>query len=387
MVSQDTRQGSSEGASGAKTALVPGVPDELAALMGQLPAITSLRPRADPLQQGRLRTGIVELARQLGDPRWGSEGTIESAVTTVEYYRLWPNPMRAITYSRAEIDSMSGSLRTEGQKTPLIVTKCQDPRPDEDGGTGGDILIIDGEKRHAAAPKAALTHLHVIFRDYPHIYAAMLDATIIKTTQHDLTDHDIGRSIMRLEIAYAVTVQQYPELNLPRLTDERLATMIGRDRSTVTRWRNLGRLEDVTVDLLDKGAITPTQAMEMLPLTPEDRIDLAQSLADQNSAAKRPLSQSRVRQMVKEKKHGPAEWFSARPIEPPLDLWMPGQGDYPNAVAIAAHIHDLVAWLRVLIPTLDHPHKDLVDALRILERPSLQSQVDELSDTVRRSMQ
>jgi hypothetical protein len=170
------------------------------------------------------------------------------------------------------------------------------------------------------------------------------------------------------EIAHAITLQQHPDLRLSRLTDGQ----------SLTESRTP---EDVTVDLLAACAITPGQAIEVLQLMPKERVAVAKVVADQNRNAQRPVSERAMRQLVREWQRGPVQGLHSTPVRAPVDLWMSGQGDYPSAVTIAAHIHDLAAWLEALMESLEHPHPDLVALYRALRLPALQHQVDALIET------
>lgn len=323
---------------------------------------------------------LVTAARRVQLPGFDTQGSFKAGVYTVDYRRLWPNPASPRTYPRESVREMANSLASERQKTPLIVAQFRDPRPPAEGGTGGDLLIIDGVRRYMAAPLLAwpLEELDVIIHPLPTLYDVMLETAIIQVSPgaNPLSEREAGILCRRL-IAIHRMLRERGVPGLPDLRQEDLGRIVGRDRTTVSRMLALSELPDDVQLRLDTSEITETQARELLSLAPRDATAVSERLARENAERGAPLTQREARVRVTERKletgrgPDPTTLFSHDPdgeyTPRPADLWCDNLEGVQVPVAIGMAAHDLSRLIAAAIAV--QPKGKKVDpAIRNLQR-------------------
>src|SRR5262249_52905685 len=152
----------------------------------------------DAREQGIQFQNLIHAARRTKMIGFGLHGSLMGAVERVGYERLWLNPASPMVYTDEEVWAMGQSLARQQQLHPLVVAPFADPRTREQGGTGADLLIIDGGLRSLSAPRAGMDALNVIVRPLPTFYAAVLETATAKISQRPLTDLEAGRFCRRL---------------------------------------------------------------------------------------------------------------------------------------------------------------------------------------------
>lgn len=339
---------------------------------------------------------LVAAARRVQLPGFDTQGSFKAGVYTVDYRRLWRNPASPRTYPPEAVREMATSLTSEGQKTPLIVAQFRDPRPPAEGGTGGDLLIIDGTRRYMAAATMAwpLEELDVIIHPLPTLYDVMLETAVIQVSPgaNPLSEREAGIMCRRL-IAIHHVLRERGVPGLPDLRQEDLARIVGRDQSTVSRMLALSELPDDVQLRLDTGEITETQARELLGLSPRDATIVSERLARENAERGVPLSRSEARVRVTERKlesgHGPdpATLFTRDPDsgDPPrpADLWCDSLDVVQVPVAIGMAAHDLSRLIAAAVAA--QPKGKKVDPAirnlqRALEHPTIAAFVAQFAD-------
>lgn len=346
--------------------------------------IPSAQSGVDGRTAGKLRSTVIQAARQMERIGWGMHGSIVQMLETPAYRRFWVNPLYPIRYTAAEIGDMASSLALEGQTTALIVQALPDPRPRAQGGTGGDLLIIDGVKRYLAAPRAGMTELRAEVQPFTNIYDATRHAVIGKTSLHVPTELEIGELILAMRYAHRMALMQNPQItNFP--TQEELGALLGNvSQPQVSRWLRLAQLPDDALTLLYEGRLSIAQAVELLSAPRERQGALAGEIADATVAPTRDDVRVRVRverglrllPPGKSAQEGAARWLSLDDdaqthISRPAGLWIDEVATQPAPVAIAQLAHDLDVWLEAALADLDTPPIHARALLRALRAPQI----------------
>ena len=202
-------------------------------------------------------TGPAGKKRGLGR---GLDALIEKAepkpdepVRTLPVASLHPNRFQPRTYfDEAAIEDLVASVRAQGIIQPLVVT------PEGEG-----YAIIAGERRWRAARQAGLDAVPVVIRQVTDD-REMLELALVENLQRsDLNPIEEAE-------AYAALQEKFG------LSQEEVATRVGKARTTVTNALRLLRLPDEVLDLLREGRLTAGQARPLLGIQdPEEQIRLA----------------------------------------------------------------------------------------------------------------
>ncbi len=168
----------------------------------------------------------------------------EEPVRTLPIDRLHPNRFQPRThFDDAALEELAESIRAQGIIQPLVVA------PEGDGWA-----IIAGERRWRAARQAGLEAVPVVVREVADD-REMLELALVENLQRsDLNPIEEAE-------AYAALQEKFG------LSQEDVATRVGKARTTVTNSLRLLRLPDEVLDLLREGRLTAGQARPLLGLT------------------------------------------------------------------------------------------------------------------------
>src|SRR5215204_5904349 len=163
----------------------------------------------------------------------------------VDLDSIVPGPMQPRThFDEASLESLADSIRTHGIVQPLLVRR-------RDGG----YELIAGERRWRAAKLAGLSHVPVVVKEVPD--ESLLEIALIENIQRE--------SLNAIEEA-----QAYKKLiETVGLTQEALASRVGRDRSYITNYLRLLRLPE-DLQQLQEGRLSTGHARTLLALTDPD---------------------------------------------------------------------------------------------------------------------
>ncbi|HEY0556394.1 MAG TPA: ParB/RepB/Spo0J family partition protein [Thermoanaerobaculia bacterium] len=177
----------------------------------------------------------------------------EETVHTLPIDRLRPNRFQPRSrFDDAAIEDLAASIRAQGIVQPLVVTR-----------EGEDYAIIAGERRWRAARKAGLEHVPVVVRQVADDRELLELALVENLQRSDLNPIEEAE-------AYAALQEKFG------LSQEEVATRVGKARTTVTNALRLLRLPDEVLDLLREGRLTAGQARPLLGLQDADaQIQLA----------------------------------------------------------------------------------------------------------------
>lgn len=183
-----------------------------------------------------------------------SDRTIDvgSEPTEIELESIVPGSMQPRThFDEASLASLADSIRSHGIVQPLVVRRR------------GDVYeLIAGERRWRAAKLAGLAKVPVVVKEVPDDH--LLEIALIENIQReDLNPIEEAQAYKKL-------------IETVGLTQEALATRVGRDRSYITNYLRLLRLPDDLQLLVIEGRLSTGHARTLLAL---DHVDLQRRMA------------------------------------------------------------------------------------------------------------
>ena len=185
-----------------------------------------------------------------------SDRTIDlgSDATEVDLNSIVPGPMQPRThFDEASLESLADSIRSHGIVQPLLVRR-----------RGEGYELVAGERRWRAAKLAGLTRVPVVVKEVPD--DSLLEIALIENIQReDLNPIEEAQAYKKL-------------IETVGLTQEALASRIGRDRSYITNYLRILRLPDDLQQLVKDGRLSTGHARTLLAL---EHVDLQRRLARQ----------------------------------------------------------------------------------------------------------
>jgi ParB family transcriptional regulator, chromosome partitioning protein len=171
----------------------------------------------------------------------------------IDLDRLTPNPKQPRSvFDEASLEELAQSIRRNGVIQPILARRAS-----TQSGAPGDVRfeIIAGERRWRAAQRAGLLKAPVIVRDVPD--DRLLEVALIENIQRDdLNPIEEASAYRRLA----------DELHL---TQDAIATAVGKDRSSIANALRLLRLPDEVRNLVSDGSISMGHARALLALESE----------------------------------------------------------------------------------------------------------------------
>jgi ParB family chromosome partitioning protein len=166
------------------------------------------------------------------------------------------NPSQPRKYfDESALNELADSIKSQGIIQPLLVEEIE----------VGEYSIVAGERRYRAAKIANLTEVPVIVKNFSDIQR--LEVALIENIQRE--------NLNSIEEAQAYKYL----INESGLTQDEVATRVGKDRSTISNSMRLLQLESNLKIALEKGVISAGHARAYLSLTnPADRKILEKKL-------------------------------------------------------------------------------------------------------------
>ena len=155
---------------------------------------------------------------------------------------------------KSTLEELSQSIKEQGVLQPLVVRRL----------ASGRFEIVVGERRWRASQMAGLSTVPAIVKDLNNDETAKI-ALIENLQREDLNALDQARGLFRLQREF-------------NLSQEDLASSVGKSRSTVT---NLLRLLNLSLEVqafLEEGKIEMGHARSLLTLEEVDQIAIAQQV-------------------------------------------------------------------------------------------------------------
>ena len=174
--------------------------------------------------------------------------------TEVDVNAIVPGPMQPRTnFDEGSLEGLADSIRTHGIVQPLLVRRQRDRYE-----------LIAGERRWRAARLAGLSKVPVVVKDVP---------------DKDLLEIALIENIQRENLNPIEEAQAYKRLiENVGLTQDALATRVGRDRSYITNYLRLLKLPDDLQQLVVEGRLSTGHARTLLGLS---HVDLQRRIARQ----------------------------------------------------------------------------------------------------------
>jgi ParB family chromosome partitioning protein len=180
----------------------------------------------------------------------------ETGAREVEIGRLVPNrfqPRRE--FAEGPLAELAASIREQGIVQPIVVT----PR-------GEKLEIVAGERRWRAAAMAGLTKVPVVWRE-KQSESELLEVALVENLQReDLNPLDAAEAYARLKDEF-------------RLSHEKIADRVGKDRTTVSNALRLLKLPSSVRDRIRSGLLSAGHARALAALaSPDDQERLAEEI-------------------------------------------------------------------------------------------------------------
>ena len=172
----------------------------------------------------------------------------------VELDSITPGPMQPRThFDEASLESLAESIRSHGIVQPLLVRR-----------RGEGYELIAGERRWRAAKLAGVSSVPVVVKEVPD--DSLLEIALIENIQRE------NLNPIEEALAYKKLIETVG------LTQEALASRVGRDRSYITNYLRLLRLTNDVQQLVKEGRLSTGHARALLAL---DHPDLQRRIARQ----------------------------------------------------------------------------------------------------------
>jgi len=173
------------------------------------------------------------------------EPAVRSGAIEVDVDRLAPNEDQPrLHMDDTRLQELAQSIKANGVIQPILVHKA-----------GDGYRIIAGERRWRAAQRAGLTKVPVIVRDLPEgSRKQLLELALIENIQRE------DLSPIEEAAAYQRLVEEF------QLTQEQIASAVGKDRSSVANYLRLLKLPDEVRADLASGSLSMGHARAILAL-------------------------------------------------------------------------------------------------------------------------
>lgn len=232
-----------------KTGLGRGL-DALLSEPRKQPAASSVEPRANQDRRGA-----------------GAEHGASGESSRLPLAAIQANPQQPRKeFSEESLEELAQSIREQGVIQPIVVQ----PLP----GRNDTYSILAGERRWRAAARAGLEDVPVVIRD-PVRPAAALQLALVENLQRaDLNPLEEAEAYRALREDHG-------------LTQEQIASKVGKSRVTVTNQLRLLRLPAEVLDLLRDGSLSAGQARPLLRLAdPQQQVEMARRAVERDSSAR-----------------------------------------------------------------------------------------------------
>lgn len=188
--------------------------------------------------------------------------------------RIQPNRSQPRkTFDEAALNDLSESIKDRGVIQPIVVRR-----------SGDGYEIIAGERRWRAATKAGLRDIPAFIKDVGD--SELLQLALIENIQREDLD-----PIEEAE-AYSRLIRDY------NLTQERVATAVGKNRATIANALRLLKLPESVLEMLGQGKITAGHARAIMTLdTDKAKEKLAKDIVIRKLSVRE--AEARARQLKK----------------------------------------------------------------------------------------
>ena len=201
-----------------------------------------------------------------------------AAPAEIPLARIRPNPYQPRKHTEtAAIDELAASIREHGVLQPIIVTEILD-----------GYQLVAGERRYRAAVLAGLERIPAIVR---------------QLADRDQLELALVENIQRADLNAMEEAQAYRQLaNEFSMTQEQIATRVGRARATVANTMRLLEMDPAVQVAVADGHITEGHARALGTLAPAAQVQLLGSIVARDLSVRQTEELSRrLRQPAKTK--------------------------------------------------------------------------------------
>lgn len=206
------------------------------------------------IKRPALGRGLSALIRDTAPPPTREQPSLDRGrPTELDIDLLTPNPRQPRQQiDDARLEELAQSIRANGVIQPIVVRRVP---AQADGDPGASYEIVAGERRWRAAQRAGLLKVPVAVREVPD--DKLLEVALIENIQREnLNPIEEAQAYRRLT----------DEL---QLSQESIASQVGKDRATVANYMRLLRLPAEVRAALSDGALSMGHARALLALTDE----------------------------------------------------------------------------------------------------------------------
>jgi ParB family transcriptional regulator, chromosome partitioning protein len=257
----------------------------------------------------------------------------EGGANEVAVGDLRPNklqPRQAI--SEEGVRSLSESIRKHGMLQPIVVRR-----------TGGSYEIVAGERRWRAAKLAGMERVPVRVIQGSGDEQALEVALVENIQREDLDPISRARAMRQL-------------IDVFGLTQERVALVVGMDRSSVSNTIRLLELPSEVQEFVSRGTLSSGHARSILPVgDPSRMVGLAKLVIE------RGLSVRQTESLVRDAAPGPKKRVEGRKVGHPTEPWERElEGRLREALGCRATLEQSGAAWRIVIHCADRGELDRV---------------------------
>jgi ParB family chromosome partitioning protein len=177
--------------------------------------------------------------------------------------RIRPNPFQPRReFDKAELAELEASLKASGLLQPITVRR-----------QGDAYELIAGERRYRAATNLGWTEISAIVRDFDD--RTLLVLALVENLQRaNLNAIEEARGYRRL-------LEEF------KLTQQQVAEMVGKDRTTVTNLLRVLTLPDEVQQLVEGGKLSTGHARALLALGADaNHLDIAKTAVEQGMSVR-----------------------------------------------------------------------------------------------------
>lgn len=210
----------------------------------------------------------------------GRDKVSSVAIQTIKANRYQPR----LEFDEGALEELKESVKNFGVLQPLLVRKLPE----------GGYELIAGERRLRAAKLAGLTEVPVIVREYNNEEVGQI--ALIENIQRE------NLNAMEEAQAYERLMKEF------KMTQESVASKVGRSRSHIANFLRLLKLEPQVQDYVANGTLSMGQAKPLLAL---EKLSLQREAAEYIQAE--DLSARQCEALVKKLQDNP-DYFKEKPV-------------------------------------------------------------------------
>jgi ParB family chromosome partitioning protein len=206
-----------------------------------------------PRRLGRGLEALLAGRPTVGEQRNGRDETPRSALRSIPVAQIRPNPLQPRKeFSATELRDLESSIRAHGLLQPVTV------RVDS---TGLEFSLIAGERRFRAVQRLGWREIPAIVREQAEVDdKALLTLALVENLQRtDLNPIEESEGYQQLISQFSLSQQE-------------VADVVGKDRSTVANTLRLLALPSQVRRLVREGELTVGHARALLSLGDDQRI-------------------------------------------------------------------------------------------------------------------